>query len=72
MIRQLVDVYDDLVAEVEPARGEAADLLDLLRGLDLDDYVRLIERLRADDTDDPTLFDRRWPVRYLRDTLDRR
>jgi hypothetical protein len=69
MIRQLVDLYDNLVAAVEPAHGAAADLLDLLRRLDLDDYVRLIERLRADDAQDPTLFDRRWPVRYLRDIL---
>jgi hypothetical protein len=67
-----VDLYDNLVATVEPARGEAADLLDLLRGLGLDDYVRLIEQLRADDVDDPTLFDRRWPVRYLRDIVNRR
>ena len=72
MIRQLVDLYDNLVATVEPARGEAADLLDLLRGLDLDDYVRLIGQLRADDVDDPTLFDRRWPVRYLRDIVNGR
>jgi hypothetical protein len=72
MIRQLVDLYDDLVAPVEPARGEAADLLDLLLGLDLDGYVRLIQQLRADDVDDPTLFDRRWPVGYLRDILSRR
>jgi hypothetical protein len=69
MIRQLVDLYDNLVAAVEPARGDAADLLDLLRRLDLDDYVRLIEQLRADDVQDPTLFDRRWPVRYLRDIV---
>ena len=69
MVRQLVELYDNLVAGTEPARGEAADLLDLVRGLDLDDYVRLIERLRADDVDDPTLFDRRWPVRYLRDIV---
>jgi hypothetical protein len=69
MIRQLVELYDDLVAATEPARGEAADLLDLVRGLDLEDYVRLIERLRGDDADDPTLFDRRWPVRYLRDIV---
>jgi hypothetical protein len=69
MIRQLVELYDNLVAAREPARGEAADLLDLLRGLDLDGYVRLIEQLRADDVDDPTLFDRRWPVRYLRDAV---
>jgi hypothetical protein len=72
MIRQLVDLYDNLVAPVEPALGEAADLLDLLRGLDLDGYVRLIEQLRADDVDDPTLFDRRWPVRYLRNIVDGR
>src|SRR5438067_693887 len=72
MIRQLVELYDNLVAATEPARGEAADLLDLVRGLDLDDYVRLIDRLRADDVDDPTMFDRRWPVRYLRDIVDDR
>jgi hypothetical protein len=67
MVRQLVDVYDRLVAATEPAGGEAADLLDLLRGLDLDGYVRLIGRLRADDANDRTVFGRRWPVRHLRD-----
>jgi len=72
MIRQLVELYDNLVAATAPARGEAADLLDLVRGLDLDDYVRLIEQLRADDVNDPTLFDRRWPVRYLRDIVSGR
>jgi hypothetical protein len=43
----------------------------LVRTLDLDDYVTLIEHLRAEDRDDPTLFDRRWPVQHLRDILRR-
>ena len=51
------------------SRGEAADLLTLIRTLDLDDYVTLIEHLRAEDHDDPRLFDRRWPVQHLRDIL---
>ncbi len=69
MIRQLVELYDRLVAPVAPVTGEAADLLALLRTLDLDGYVTLIEHLRAEDHGDPTLFDRRWPVRHLRDIL---
>jgi hypothetical protein len=65
MVRQVVELYDRFVAPVEPVTGEAADLLALLRGLDLDGYVRLIEALRAED--DETLFDRRWPVKHLRE-----
>src|SRR5215472_5662253 len=71
MIDQVVELYDRFVAPVTPATGEAADLLALVRTLDLDDYVTLIERLRAEDTGDPTLFDRRWPVQHLRDILRR-
>ncbi|MCF7549380.1 hypothetical protein [Pseudonocardia sp. WMMC193] len=67
MVEQVVQLYDRLVAPVAPATGEAADLLDLLRGLDLDGYVRLVEGLRAEDPGDPTLFDRRWPVAHLRE-----
>jgi hypothetical protein len=59
------------VAPVEPVTGEAADLLALIRALDLDDYVTLIEQLRAEDRGDPTLFDRRWSVQHLRDILRR-
>jgi hypothetical protein len=69
MIRQIVDVYDRLVAPSAPVTGEGADLLDLLRTLDLDGYVTLIEGLRAEDAGDLTLFDRRWPVQHLRDIL---
>jgi hypothetical protein len=71
MIRQVVALYDRLVAPAAPATGAAADLLTLVRTLDLDDYVTLIEALRAEDRDDPTLFDRRWPVQHLRDILHR-
>jgi hypothetical protein len=71
MVQQIVELYDRLVAPVAPVTGEAADLLALVRTLDLDDYVTLIEHLRAEDRDDPTLFDRRWPVRHLRDILRR-
>jgi hypothetical protein len=71
MVRQVVDLYDSLVAPVAPVTGEAADLLALVRALDLDDYVTLIKHLRAEDGDDPTLFDRRWPVQHLYDTLRR-
>jgi hypothetical protein len=69
MIHQIVDIYDRFVAPVTPAAGEASDLLDLLRTLDLPGYVTLIEHLRAEDPGDPTLFDRRWPVQHLRDIL---
>jgi hypothetical protein len=31
----------------------------------------LINRLRAEDEGDPTLFDRRWPVEHLHDILRR-
>jgi hypothetical protein len=71
MIHQVVELYDRLVAPAAPATGEAADLLALIRTLDLDGYVTLIEHLRAEDRDDPTLFDRRWPVQHLRDILHR-
>jgi hypothetical protein len=71
MVRQIVEVYDRLVAPVAPVTGEAADLLALIRSLDVDDYVTLIEHLRAEDHGDLTLFDRRWPVQHLRDILRR-
>jgi hypothetical protein len=71
MLHQIVELHDRLVAPVTPVTGEAADLLALLRTLDLGDYVTLIERLRAEDRDDPVLFSRRWPVQHLRDILRR-
>ena len=55
MVQQVVELYDRFVAPVSPVTGEAADLLTLIRTLDLDDYVTLIERLRAEDAGDPTL-----------------
>jgi hypothetical protein len=69
MVHQVVDLYDRLVAPVAPVTGEAAELLALLRTLDVDGYVTLIEGLRAEDGGDTTLFDRRWPVEQLRDLL---
>jgi hypothetical protein len=71
MVHQVVELYDRFVAPIAPVTGEAADLLALIRMLDLDDYVTLIEYLRAEDRDDPTLFDRRWPVQHLREILQR-
>jgi hypothetical protein len=71
MVQQVVELYERLVAPVAPVTGEAAGLLTLIRTLDLDDYVTLIERLRAEDAGDPTLFDRRWPVEHLRAILGR-
>jgi hypothetical protein len=71
MVHQLVELHDRLVAPTAPATGEAADLLTLIRTLDLDGYVTLIEHLRAEDAGDPTLFGRRWPVQHLRDILHR-
>jgi len=71
MVQQVIELYDRLVAPIAPVSGEAADLLALLRTAGLDDYVTLIKHLRAEDRDDPTLFDRRWPVRHLRDILGR-
>lgn len=66
MVRQVVALYDRFVAPVQPATGEAAELLAVVRGLELATYVRLIEALRAEDAGDPTLFDRRWPAAHLR------
>jgi hypothetical protein len=71
MVHQVVDLYDRFVAPIAPATGEAADLLTLIRTLDLDEYVTLIEHLRLEDSGDPTLFGRRWPVQHLRDILHR-
>jgi hypothetical protein len=59
------------VAPVAPVTGEAADLLALIRSLDVDGYVTLITHLSAEDRGDPTLFDRRWSVQHLRDILGR-
>jgi hypothetical protein len=69
MVRQVVRLYDRFVAPAQPATGEAAALLDLVRGLDLRAYVRLIEGLREEDIGDGTLFDRRWPAAHLRALL---
>ncbi len=71
MVHQIVELYDRFVAPVTPVTGEAADLLTLIRTLGFDDYVALIEQLRAEDAGDPTLFDRRWPVPHLRAILGR-
>ena len=71
MVHQVTELYDRFVAPVAPVTGEAADLLTLIRTLDLADYVTLIEQLRGEDPGDPTLFDRRWPVQHLRDILRR-
>jgi hypothetical protein len=71
MVQQIVELYDRLVAPVAPVTGEAAELRTLLKTLDSDDYTALIEHLRAEDRDDPTLFDRRWPVQHLHDILRR-
>jgi len=71
MVRQVVELYDRFVAPAAPVTGEAAGLLALIRTLDLDGYVTLIEHLRAEDAGDPTLFGRRWPVQHLRDILRR-
>jgi len=78
MVTQVVDLYDRLVADVHPATGEAAALLDLLRGLDLDGYVRIIEYLREQQRADPgagatgaALFAQRWSAQELRAALGR-
>src|SRR5579863_9610386 len=41
MVHQIVDLYDRFVAPVTPVAGDAADLLTLIRTLDLDGYVTL-------------------------------
>ncbi len=65
MIRQIVEVYDRYLAADAPVYGQAARLLAVLRQLDLDGYVRIINRLKALDDGDDTLFDRRWPVEEI-------
>src|SRR5262249_49104254 len=62
MIPQILQLSARRGAPAPPATGEAAGLLTLIRTLSLGDYVTLIEHLRAEDTGDPTLFDRRWTV----------
>jgi hypothetical protein len=69
MVHQVVDLYDRFVAPIAPVAGAAADLLTLVRTLDLDDYMMLIKHLRAEDPGDSTLFERRWPVQHLHDIL---
>jgi hypothetical protein len=71
MVQQIVELYDRFVEPVAPVHGEAAELLTLIRALDIDGYVTLIEHLRSEDRDDPTLFDRRWPVSHIQDILHR-
>jgi hypothetical protein len=71
MVQQVVELYDRFIAPTAPVSGEAADLLALIRTLDLDGYVTVIEHLRAEDRDDPAWFDRRWPAQHLRDILGR-
>lgn len=69
MIKQVVQLYDRWIAPTRPATGEAAQLLDIVRGLDPSSYVRLIDGLQAQDAGDDTLFDRRWPTAHLRALL---
>ncbi|MGI9598637.1 MAG: hypothetical protein ACR2QK_20905 [Acidimicrobiales bacterium] len=71
MIGQLVAIHDRLVAPVVPPTNETAELLEWVRGLDLDAYVATIERLKAADRAslgrggaDP-LFDSRWSLDEL-------
>ena len=70
MIEQVLQLYDRLIAPARPATGEATALLELVRGLDLDSYVQLIDGLRAQDAGNDTLFERRWPAAHLRALLD--
>jgi hypothetical protein len=70
MVEQVVRLYDRFIAPTQPATGEAAALLELVRGLDVPSYVRLIEGLQAEDAGDDTLFDRRWSAAHLRALLD--
>lgn len=70
MVEQVVRLYDRFVAPTSPATGEAAALLELVRGLDVPAYVRLIEALRAEDAGDTSLFDRRWTAAHLHELLE--
>ncbi|MGK0202960.1 MAG: hypothetical protein ACI9S9_002033 [Planctomycetota bacterium] len=73
MIQQIVGIHDACVGDVEPALGEAADLLAFFRELDLPRYQRLLDNLEALDKtgiDDPNLFDRRWTIGELRRYAD--
>lgn len=71
MVRQVVTLYDRLIAPIRPATGDAAALLEVVRGLDLASYVALIETLREEDLGDDTLFDRRWTAAHLCGLLGR-
>ncbi len=70
MVEQVVALYDRFVAPSQPATGENAALLELVRGLDLSSYIRLIDGLRAEDAGDDRLFDRRWPAAHLQSLLE--
>lgn len=63
MIRQIVEIYEKHVAKFTPACPE---LLSFFKALDLSQYIRLIEGLRAADANDTTLFERRWTLEQLR------
>ncbi len=65
MIHQIVEVYDRYVAADAPVHGQASRLLAVLRLLDLDGYVRIINRLIELDDGDSTLFERRWAVEEI-------
>lgn len=62
MVKQIVDIYEEHIAECSPAESE---LLAFIQSLDLEKYVRLINGLRAIDAGDQTLFDRRWTFEQL-------
>jgi hypothetical protein len=69
MVRQVVQLYDRLVAPTRPVTGDAAALLGLAPEPDLPSFVRLITALRERDVGDETPFDRRWTAGELREML---
>ncbi|WP_018969483.1 hypothetical protein [Rubritalea marina] len=66
MIRQLVEIYEQHVAEHTPAEVE---MLQFIKDLELESYVRLIKGLEALDDGDENLFDRRWSLDALRGAI---
>ena len=66
MINQIIDIYEQHVSTHTPADP---GIIAFLKDLNLERYVKLIERLKSEDADDPTLFDRRWNLEQLKDAI---
>ena len=63
MINQIIAIYEQHVSDHTPADPE---MLAFLKALNLENYINLIESLKLEDANDPTLFDRRWTLEQLK------